>query len=92
MKSFQGARDLYEIVSQEMISMYDAIMSAPGVYGTRGAGAGFGGCLVAFVQSDSLILLLNMFSRNILLTQASKLKFILCRLLAVRVFYLLNRK
>ena len=53
-ESFQGARDLYEIVSQEMIAMYDAIMSAPGVYGTRGAGAGFGGCLVAFVGSDSI--------------------------------------
>jgi len=53
-QSFQGARDLYEIVSQEMISMHDAIMSAPGAYGTRGAGAGFGGCLVAFVESDSI--------------------------------------
>ena len=37
-----------------MIAMYDAIMSAPGVYGTRGAGAGFGGCLVAFVDSNSI--------------------------------------
>ena len=54
MQSFKGARDLYEIVSQEMIAMYDAIMSAPGVYGTRGAGAGFGGCLVALVKSDSI--------------------------------------
>lgn len=54
MESFQGARDLYEIVSQEMIAVYDAIMSAPGVYGARGAGAGFGGCLVAFVGSDSI--------------------------------------
>ena len=53
-QSFQGARDLYEIVSQEMIAMYDAIMSAPGVYGTRGAGAGFGGCLVAFADSNSI--------------------------------------
>ena len=53
-ESFRGARDLYEIVSQEMIAMYNAIMSAPGVYGARGAGAGFGGCLVAFVQSDSI--------------------------------------
>jgi galactokinase len=25
-------------------------MSAPGVFGTRGAGAGFGGCLIAFVE------------------------------------------
>ena len=52
--SFQGARDLYEIVSKEMISMYNAIMSASGVYGARGAGAGFGGCLVALVESGSI--------------------------------------
>jgi len=52
--SFQGARDLYEIVSEEMIAMHDAIMSAPGAYGARGAGAGFGGCLVAFVESEAI--------------------------------------
>jgi len=53
-ESFRGARDLYEIVSDEMIAMHAAIMSAPGAYGARGAGAGFGGCLVAFVESDSI--------------------------------------
>jgi len=53
-QSFKGARDLYEIVSQEMIAMFEAIMSAPGVLGTRGAGAGFGGCMVAFVQGNSM--------------------------------------
>ena len=52
-ESFQGARDLYEIVSKEMIAMHEAIMSAPGAYGARGAGAGFGGCLVAFVENGS---------------------------------------
>ncbi len=52
-ESFRGARDLYEIVSDDMIAMHEAIMSAPGAYGARGAGAGFGGCLVAFVESDS---------------------------------------
>lgn len=51
-ESFAGARDLYEIVSSEMIAMQEAIMSAPGALGTRGAGAGFGGCMVAFVESD----------------------------------------
>jgi galactokinase len=51
-ESFEGARDLYEIVSGEMQAMFDAIMSAPGAFGARGAGAGFGGCLVAFVRSD----------------------------------------
>ena len=52
--SFTGARDLYEIVSSEMIAMYDAIMSSPGVYGARGAGAGFGGCMVAFVDESQV--------------------------------------
>ena len=51
-ESFNGARDLYEIVSREMQAMFNAIMEAPGVFGTRGAGAGFGGCLVAFVRDD----------------------------------------
>jgi galactokinase len=52
--SFAGARDLYEIVSSEMITMYNAIMSAPGAFGTRGAGAGFGGCMVAFVEGGKV--------------------------------------
>ena len=52
--SFAGARDLYELVSSEMTAMYEAIMSAPGTFGARGAGAGFGGCLVAFVAEDQV--------------------------------------
>jgi len=54
LKSFAGARDLYEIVSSEMIEMHDAIMNAPGTFGARGAGAGFGGCLVAFVEDNAI--------------------------------------
>jgi galactokinase len=54
LKSFEGARDLYEIVSYEMNAMFEAIMSAPGILGARGAGAGFGGCMVAFVQSSAI--------------------------------------
>lgn len=50
LESFEGAHRLYEIVSPEMVTMHEAIMSAPGVFGARGAGAGFGGCLVALVQ------------------------------------------
>jgi galactokinase len=50
-ESFIGARDLYEIVSEEMIAMQESIMSADGALGVRGAGAGFGGCMVALVKS-----------------------------------------
>jgi galactokinase len=50
-ESFRGARDLYEISSPEMTVMMDAMLAGPGVIGARQAGAGFGGCMVAFVNS-----------------------------------------
>lgn len=51
--SFAGARDLYEITSPSMIAMNRAMQQAPGVIGSRQAGAGFGGCMVAFVEEGS---------------------------------------
>ncbi|MEW5958772.1 MAG: galactokinase [Chloroflexota bacterium] len=50
--SYAGARDLYEIGSPEMAAMIEAMRSAPGVIGARQTGAGFGGCMVAFVAGD----------------------------------------
>jgi len=52
--SFAGARDLYEIVVPEMAAMLAAMHSAPGVIGARQAGAGFGGCMVAFVEQEAV--------------------------------------
>jgi galactokinase len=48
--SYVGARDLYEIGSLEMAAMMDAMLGAPGVIAARQAGAGFGGCMMAFVE------------------------------------------
>ena len=50
--SFAGARDLYEIVVPEMQIMEAAMFAAPGCIGARQAGAGFGGCMVAFVAQE----------------------------------------
>ena len=50
-QSFAGARDLYEICSPSMLAMMEAMMAAPGAIGARQAGAGFGGCMVAFVET-----------------------------------------
>jgi galactokinase len=53
-QSYMGARDLYEIVSREMAWMMEAMLSGPGVIGARQAGAGFGGCMVAFVEEEAV--------------------------------------
>ncbi len=49
-KSYAGARDLYEISCHEMEMMMAAMEGGPGAIGARQAGAGFGGCMVAFVE------------------------------------------
>ena len=51
-ESFAGARDLYQISCTEMEKMFEALTSGPGVIGARQAGAGFGGCMVAFVHQE----------------------------------------
>jgi galactokinase len=53
-QSFVGARDGYEIVSPAMTSMMEAMLAAPGIIGARQAGAGFGGCMVAFIDAASI--------------------------------------
>ena len=53
-ESFRGACDLYEIAAPSMHAMMRAMLAAPGVVAARQAGAGFGGCMVAFVEQDRL--------------------------------------
>lgn len=50
--SYVGARDLYEIGSREMELMMRAMLKGAGVIGARQAGAGFGGCMIALVETD----------------------------------------
>jgi len=49
--SFKGACELYEIGAPAMLALMEVMLQAPGVIGARQAGAGFGGCMVAFVRS-----------------------------------------
>jgi galactokinase len=53
-ESFRGACELYEIGAPAMLSMMQALLAARGVIGARQAGAGFGGCMVAFVEADAV--------------------------------------
>ena len=52
--SFKGACELYEIGAPAMITLMEAMVKAPGVIGARQAGAGFGGCMVAFVRAGAV--------------------------------------
>lgn len=52
--SFLGACELYEIGAPAMHAMMQAMLAAPGVIGARQAGAGFGGCMVAFVNAQKV--------------------------------------
>jgi galactokinase len=49
--SFEGARDLFEVCVPAMQAMWEAASAAPGSLGARQAGAGFGGCMIAFVAA-----------------------------------------
>lgn len=52
--SFRGACQLYEIGAPAMAAMMAAMLQGPGVIGARQAGAGFGGCMVAFVEQPQV--------------------------------------
>lgn len=52
--SYVGARDLYEIGVPAMEAMMNAMLEGPGVIAARQAGAGFGGCMVALVEAQSV--------------------------------------
>ncbi len=51
--SWRGANELFEIGAPAMTAMHEAMDDAPGLVARRQAGAGFGGCLVAFVERGS---------------------------------------
>jgi galactokinase len=53
-ESFRGAVELYEIGAPAMLAMMEAMQAGPGVIGARQAGAGFGGCMVAFVEKSQV--------------------------------------
>ncbi|MCE7987686.1 MAG: galactokinase [Caldilinea sp. CFX5] len=48
--SHESLRDDYEVSSEALDVMVEAMRSAPGCYGARLTGAGFGGCTVALVE------------------------------------------
>jgi len=52
-RSHISSRYLYEVSIEELDVLAEAAWETPGCYGARLTGAGFGGCVVAFVEQDS---------------------------------------
>jgi galactokinase len=50
-QSHESSRDLYEVSIPELDVLASAAWSSPGCYGARLSGAGFGGCVIALVDS-----------------------------------------
>ena len=53
-ESHQSLRDDYEVSTRVLDAMVESARSAPGCYGARLTGAGFGGCVVALVDRHRL--------------------------------------
>jgi galactokinase len=60
-ESYAGACDLFEIGTSEMEAMMNAMQRGSGIIGARQAGAGFGGCMIAFVEQE----LVEAFAENV---------------------------
>lgn len=53
-ESHASLRDDYEVSCPELDALVEAAWSAPGVYGSRMTGAGFGGCTVSLVAGENV--------------------------------------
>jgi galactokinase len=53
-QSFIGLRDLYEKSIPEMERMFEVMSGAPGTIAARQSGGGFGGCMIAYVDSGQV--------------------------------------
>jgi len=53
-QSHDSLRDLYEVTGKELDTLVDEARKIKGVLGSRMTGAGFGGCTVSLVHSDSI--------------------------------------
>ena len=53
-ESHRSLRDDYEVSGPELDAMVEVAMAAPGCFGSRLTGAGFGGCTVSFVANEAV--------------------------------------
>lgn len=58
-ESHHSLRDDYEVSCPELDQLVEAALSAPGVYGSRMTGGGFGGCTVTLLEASAASLVMQ---------------------------------
>ncbi|XP_059853989.1 galactokinase isoform X1 [Delphinus delphis] len=58
-ESHNSLRDDYEVSCPELDQLVEAALSAPGVYGSRMTGGGFGGCTVTLLEASAASLVMQ---------------------------------
>ncbi|MFP4363949.1 MAG: galactokinase [Spirochaetia bacterium] len=53
-RSHESLRDLFEVSCPELDWLVKRALETPGVYGSRMAGSGYGGCTVTFIQQEAI--------------------------------------
>ena len=77
--SHKSLRDDFEVSSQELDLIVDYSVNAPGCYGARMTGAGFGGCAVALVDEKYIDKFVSKVSKNYNLSTGKKSKLYVCK-------------
>jgi galactokinase len=54
LESHRSLRDVFEVSCPELDAMVELARAAPGVYGTRLTGGGFGGCTITLIKSSQV--------------------------------------
>jgi len=77
--SHRSLRDDFEVSSDELDLIVDYSLNAPGCYGARMTGAGFGGCAVALVEEIYINKFVYEVSKNYNLSTGKKSKLYVCK-------------
>lgn len=77
--SHASLRDLYEVSTPELDLMVSLANNIDGCYGSRLTGAGFGGCIVSFVNSESVKKFVNELDSTYLKITGKEIETYVCK-------------
>ncbi len=77
--SHKSLRDDFEVSTEELNLIVDCSLEAPGCYGARMTGAGFGGCAVALVEEKYIDKFVSKVIKNYNISTGKKAKLYVCK-------------